>query len=276
MRTLKKWSLVLVVGLGLSQTLHAQFVVTDPGLTALLASYKTSELAQWAKQLQDMATQIEQGIETIQIIDKQLEVMGDPLEIANLIKLRGLLERLQKIDGELSIEDILALVDGMKSIADTDNGLYKEIPMKTADGEAVQYDADRYKQYGAIEQSRNNARNVATTVKTRTDQIRHELGELSQQLKGAATDAEAQKVLGQIQALTAELSIHQLDYQRAQGTLENQHLQNENQTAKEETAASERSTVERRRALKDIGKIFTPRTLTFRNKGRFIFKEEKK
>ena len=228
---------------------HALFgigdIVFDPSLNATLKGFQTAELAQWAEHLLEWAKHIEQTAEMIGIIDRQLEVMGNPEDRRIFEGLRRFLEKILEVKGDVTIEEIINVADGLKSLKRTEDGLYVPIFETTSTGGEIDYKPEEYRRYAALEEAADGYKEMDVDTHQRIDQLIEQIQALREALQSAETLIDLNRVQGQIALAQMELTLYNMKLSNAANRVVARHAVNSTYDDKRDTALEDFDSADR-------------------------------
>lgn len=244
----------------LSVPLCAQFVVTDPGNTAVNAAVQAGQAAnhlevmrQWAEQMERLNRQLRQLEEQLAVQRRIRDVIGDPSAAGIGMVLRDLgADELARTYGE-TLATARRLAHALDSLRRTSDGIYRQLDDRTVFGRGFTRNEPLYRRFAAVERQADNLAAVETRTGERAAALQREVARTLEQLRGAETQAETDKLSAQLEALHGQLA--QLEAQRRAEAdkLWAQQILNENQAAKERQDFLERQLAEERQTLAVAG-----------------------
>jgi hypothetical protein len=234
----------------------AQWIVHDPGNTAVNAAVQAGQAAnhleilrQWAEQLEKLNRQLRQLEEQLAVQQRIRDVIGDPSTAGVGVVLRDLgQEELARTYGE-TLRAAWRLSNAIDSLRRTSEGIYRRLDDRTVFGREFARQEGLYRRYAAVERQADTMAEVQGQADARTAALQTEIAATLEQLRGAATQAEVDKLTAKLGALNAQLG--HMDAVRADelAKLQAQQILNENQAAKERQDLLERQLAEERQSL---------------------------
>jgi len=236
--------------------LCAQWVVTDPGNTAVNAAVQAGQAAnhleilrQWSAQLENLNRQLRQLEEQLAVQRRIREVIGDPQSAGAQILLHDLgLSDLARSYGE-TLQNARRLSSAINSLRRTLDGIYREIDDRTVLGREFVRNEQLYRRYAVVDRQADNLAEVYTVTETKRSALQADLALTLEQLRNATTQAETDKLNVTVAALNGQLA--GLDARRRDEAdkLLAAQVQNENQAAKERQDFLEKQQAEERDSL---------------------------
>ena len=234
----------------------AQWVVHDPGNTAVNAAIQAGQAAnhlevlrQWAMQLEKLNRQLRQLEEQLAVQQRIRDVIGDPSAAGLGVVLRDLgQEELARTYGE-TLHAARRLSNAIDSLRRTSEGIYRQLDDRTVFGREFTRQESLYRRFAAVERQADTMAGVQGQADARTSALQAEIAATLGQLRAARTQAEVDKLAAKLGALNAQLG--HLDAVRSEelAKLQAQQILNENQAAKERQDLLERQLAEERQSL---------------------------
>ncbi len=259
----------LMLSILLATPLCAQWVVTDPGNTAVNAAVQAGQAAnhleimrQWAQQLENLNRQLRQLQDQLAVQQRIRDVMGDPTAAGAGLVLRDLgAADLARTYGE-TLAATRRLADAIDSLRRTSDGIYRQLDDRTVLGREIVRQEPLYRRYAAVERQADNLASVHATTEARAAALQTDLAATLEALRTAGTQAEVDKLNGKVSALNGQLA--QVEAQRRDEADKLRALQilNENQAAKERQDLLEKQQAEERDSLAVVNAWQRSLTLT--------------
>lgn len=243
--------LVLVVAVRAS----AQWIVHDPGNTAVNTAIQTAQTAhhvetlrQWAEQLEKLNRQIRQFEDLLATQRRMREVMGEPVT-AGVEAVRGLgAEELARTYGE-TMQAVRRLSDAVGSLRSTADGIYRQLDDRTLLGRGFTRQAAPYLRYATVDRQVRQSEGVSAATEARLVELQREQALAVVALRDATTQAEVDKLSARISALNGQLALASARRRDEADKLQAARIQNENQADKERVDLLERQNAEERQTL---------------------------
>lgn len=243
----------------LTPALWGQLIVNDPANTAVSAAIQSAQasshlevMRQWAAQLDVLNRQLRQIEQQLAEQRRVREVLGDPTAAGAQVSL----DRLASADLARTYGETLAavrrLADATASLRRTAEGIYSTLEDRTTLGKPFTRQSDGYRRFAAVERQADQAARVQDETAARRAALQSDLADSLVALKSAATQAEVDKLNAKISALNGQLALVAAQRSDEADKLQSQHLQNENQAAKERRDLLERQIAEERQSLEVI------------------------
>lgn len=234
----------------------AQWIVHDPGNTAVNAAIQTGQAAnhleilrQWADQLEKLNRQLRQLEEQLAVQQRIRDVIGDPSAAGVGVVLRELgQDELARTYGE-TLRAAWRLSNAIDSLRRTSEGLYRKLDDRTVFGREFTRQGDLYRRYAAVERQADTMADVQAQADSRTAALQNDIAATLDQLRTAPTQAEVDKLAAKLGALNAQLGHVAAVRAEESAKLQAQQILNENQAAKERQDLLERQLAEERQSL---------------------------
>lgn len=231
----------------------AQWIVNDPVNTAVNSAVQAGQAAnhieilrQWSAQLENLNRQLRQLEEQLAVQRRIREVIGDPQAAGTSLLLHDLgMEELARTYGE-TLQAARRLASAINSLRRTADGIYQGLDDRTVYGREFSRSEGVYRRYAVVERQADNLAEVHAATEARAVILQGDLARTLDQLRGASTQAETDKLNATVAALNGQLA--HLDARRrdeADKLLAAQIL-NENQAAKERQDLLEKQQAEER------------------------------
>lgn len=235
--------------------LSAQFVVSDPGNTAVNTAIKANQVAQhaevlrqWAEQLEKLNRQIRQVEDLLATQRRIRAVLGDPAEAGVHAARRLGMEEFAREYGE-TMAAVRRLSDAALSLRRTAEGMHRALDDRTALGTGFTRRTADYRPYAAVERQADNFEGVARETDARAAELQHEIADTIGELRDAHTQAEVDKLDARLAALNGQLAHVAARRRDEADKLLAQRVLNENQAEKERRDLFEKQNAEERQSL---------------------------
>lgn len=233
-----------------------QWVVFDPanhlvnlGIEAAQHANHLEVLRQWAQQLERLNQQIRQLEQQLAEQRRIRQVLGDPTAAGVRVVLDNLgIEDLARQYGQ-NLEALQRLANAISSLRRTANGIYRELDDKTVLQQPFIRQAVAYRRYAAVDAQADQVGQVYDQTQARTERLQRDLAATLTALKAATTQAEVDKLNGQIAAINGQLAVLATQRRDEADKLLALQIQNENQAAKERQDLLEKQIAEERQSL---------------------------
>jgi phosphoglycolate phosphatase-like HAD superfamily hydrolase len=234
----------------------AQWVVHDPGNTAVNAAVQAGQAAnhlevmrQWAEQLERLNRQLRQLEAQLAVQQRIRDVIGDPSAAGVGLVLRDLgANDLARTYGE-TLAAARRLANALDSLRRTSDGIYRQLDDRTVLGRPFARQEQLYRRFAAVERQADTFAEVQAQTDARLRRLQEEFAQTLEDLRGAGTQAEVDKLAAKLAALGAQLV--QLTARRREEAdkLTALHILNKNQAAKEQQDLLERQLAEEKQSL---------------------------
>lgn len=205
------------------------------------------EQTQWAEKLATLhntLTTVQQQLETA---NRVKQAIGDPAAAIGLID-NGLFSGyLQKSGITDTLSDLAGIAAQGAQLSGTIQELFQPIDLKAWKNLGTSFEgvtsfrdqSDPLKQYRAMENAYSRFQEMLLQAQSKRVTLKGQMAQLNEQLKGAKTDAEVQKLVGSL--ATAQAALGDLDsmVETAHSQVESLHSLNQNRKEEEEVAAEE-------------------------------------
>lgn len=188
----------------LTSCLHA-VSVKDSTTHTLLQKNNSSQLARWGEQLNKMKEQLDVAKDYLDKAKAVKEAIGDPTQIAALIDSEVLGGELGNLGVGQTLNEVTSLVGDVQELSESGKELFAPIDFKNP-LEGFENSHDPYKKFEAFRNTWSNFEKVSSDVSTRRQTIKEDINRITRQLNNASTDAEVQKLKGNLQAQQAALN----------------------------------------------------------------------
>ncbi|MBX3738589.1 MAG: hypothetical protein KF715_17980 [Candidatus Didemnitutus sp.] len=240
----------------LTPALFAQWIVHDPGNTAVNSAIQSAQAAshlevlrQWATQLEGLNRQIRQLEDQLAEQRRIREVIGNPSLAGSQVVLDRLApDELARTYGE-TLQVMRRLADATASLRRTAEGIYGRLDDRTALRQSFERQGSSYLRYATVEQQADQATRVFDETTTRQVALQRDMSETLSALKSATTQAEVDKLNTKVAALNGQLAVMAAQRRDEADKLLAQQIQNENQAAKERQDLLEKQIAEERQSL---------------------------
>lgn len=211
---------------------YAQYHVHDPQVQAAIIQGNQAQMEKWIDHLKNAQDQLNTLNEQLKQIEELKNIAGNPMQALQALGLGEL--------GQLELGTIGETADALQgtisvaaSLADTAQGLYKEIP-SFLNGIQIPRNLDDFKKFASVEGNFENYVNVTQESLTRIAKLRKERENTIK--KAATTESEQREKAAKIATLNGEIESEQAKIIQAKEQLEAQHILNENNEAKQRHA----------------------------------------
>lgn len=244
----------------LSAPVCAQWLVHDPGNTAVNTAMRVGQathhlaiMRQWAEQLEKLNRQLRQLEDQLAVQRRIRDVLGDPTAAGVGLVLRDLgMTDLARTYGD-TLAAVRRLSHAIDSLRRTSDGIYRQLDDRTVLGRGFVRNEAIYRRFAAVEQQADNLAGVQDQTEARLAALQSELAATLAQLQGAGTQAEVDKLSAKIAALNGQLAHIAARRRDEAEKLWTQQLLNENQAAKERQDFLERQLAEEAQSLAIVG-----------------------
>lgn len=238
----------------------AQFIVSDPGNTAVSTAIHGVHVAnhvevmrQWAEEIDRLNRQLRQLEEQLSVQQRIREVMGDPSAAGAGVVLRDLgAEELARTYGE-TLSAARRLSNSLESLRRTSNGINRELEDRTVFGRGFVRQGALYCRFAVVERQADTLAGVQEKTDVRIAAMQADIAATLAQLKDARTQAEVDKLNAKLAGLNGQLGYLDARRREEEGKLATLHLLNENQAAKERLDFLENQQAEERQSLDIVG-----------------------
>jgi putative ubiquitin-RnfH superfamily antitoxin RatB of RatAB toxin-antitoxin module len=220
MKTILRSLLVLTVVLISSGPVKATLVVFDPISTAqnvvqqvidrvVQAAQHAEDMAKYVQMIENQTQQIAQLTTMISQNVQQLERLGNPQTYINMLSLNTILADIQRTMNGVgtTIAEFQQTANGVMALKNTGNGLYQDLSqLKDQFGNPIQFQPNMFTKFGVVQ----NMYQSFSTEMTQTNQalaiLLQQKQQILQQLNGASSLIETEKLKSQLQAVEANIS----------------------------------------------------------------------
>jgi hypothetical protein len=245
-----------VLFLLIASVCFGQWVVHDPGNTAVNATIEANQklqhleiLRQWTEQLRQLQAQLRELEQVVRLQRRIRDVLGDPVQAGTGLVLEELgAEELGQAYGD-TLREIRRLADASNSLRHTAEDIYGVLEDRTSLGGPVTRNTGLYRRYAAVEAQAQQVTQTQDQVHQRVLDLQRDIGQTTQKLRTASTAAEVDKLNATLAALNGQLEVAIAARANEIAKLEAQQILNENQAAKEQQDLLERQIAEERQSL---------------------------
>ena len=254
---MKKLIALTIVTVSLAVSARAQLIVEDPVNLAEQIVAEAENIAEFVDMVDNQVQQIQQLIDQLDEFKKYENLFGNPSQVV-LSMVSSINSDLQSSEPIQSLENLVSSADGNFALTYNDNGIYATVgtTFQTPQGQTVQRPADQYKKYAAINDTANNYTAVADSAAQRRKSIKDQIAQTVQQLQGASSDAEVQKLHAVLTSLNADLASTDDEVNQAATAALVQDIQNRNDQQKQQQALQEQQNAEFHEALNNYATKF--------------------
>jgi len=251
---------IIALSLLLAGPLSAQWIVSDPGNTAVDLAIQANQesqhlviLKQWADQLQAMDRQLRQLEDQLAAQRRIRDVLGDPsaVGITGVLHDAGATGLAHEFG--VTLQAIRRVADATTSLRRTAEGLYQALDDRTVLGQTFVRQQAPYKRFAAVEQQADSLAQVFEDTGTQTTALQTDLAATLDQLAHASTQAEVDKLNTKVAAIIGQLAHLAAARRDETDKLLVQQVLNESQAAKERQDLLEKQIAEERQTLAAVG-----------------------
>lgn len=205
------------------------------------------EQTQWAEQLTNLSNTLTTVRQQLETANQVKQAIGDPAAAVSLID-NGLFSGYLQSSGIAdTLSDLAGIAQQGAQLSGTIQELFQPINLSawknlgtSFEGVASFRDSgDPLKQYRAVENAYSRFQELLLQAQSKRATLKGQIAQLNDQLKGAQSDAEVQKLVGSL--ATAQTALGDLDsmVETAHGQVESLHTLNQNRQQEEVVAAEE-------------------------------------
>ena len=242
---MKKVIVAALIALPLAFSARAQWVVYDPAMNTQQILDEIQNLAQYAQMINNQVQQIQMLTSQLTEFKNYEAVFGNPGKVL-LSMVAPLDADLKNLEPGLNLENLVANANGNIALTFNDAGIYATVgtSFQTPGGKTVQRPANQYEPFSAIINTASNYVAVADNAAQRRAAIKDQIAQTTQQLQGATTDAEVQKLHGVLTSLNGDLASTDDEVNQAASAAMVQDIQNRNDQQKQIVALTEQQNAE--------------------------------
>lgn len=244
----------------LALPLSAQFIVNDPVNTAVNSAVQAGQAAnhietmrQWAEQLERLNRQLQQLEAQLSVQRRIRDVIGDPTAAGAVLTLRelGAADLARELGETMSAARRLA--NAVESLRRTSDGIYRRLDDRTVLGREFTRAPEPYRRYAVVERQADSLAEVHRQSGERAGVLQADIAATLELLRAAGTQAEVEKYQAKLFVLNGQLAHVDAQRRSEADKLTAQHIQNENQAAKERQDLLEKQIAEERQTLAIFG-----------------------
>jgi hypothetical protein len=232
----------------------AQLIVNDPVNTIVNTLIQTGQVAQhaeilnrWAEDLEKLNQQIRQLQDQLAVQRQMREVMGSPGAVPVSLGQLSPAE-LARTYGD-TLDAARRLANAVGSLQATLDGTFRALDDRTSLGLGFTRQTEYYLRYAAVEQQAAASAGVQANLAARSGALQAELAATLEQLRGATTQAEVDKLNVRVAALNGQLAEAAARRRDEADKLPAQQILNQNQAEKERQDLLEKQIAEERQTL---------------------------
>ena len=249
---MKRLSLLLF----LAPSAFGQWMVFDPANHVVNLAIESAQHANHLEVLRQWAQQIERLNQQLRQLEQQLaeqrrirQVLGDPTAAGARLILENLgADELARQYGQ-NLEAIQRIANAIASLRRTAQGIYRELDDKTVLNRPFTRQTVAYRRFAAVDAQADQVGQVYGQTGIRMERLQRDLATTLTSLKSATTQAEVDKLNGQIAALNGQLAVLATQRRDESDKLQALQIQNENQAAKEQQDLLEKQIADERQTL---------------------------
>ena len=197
------------------------------------------DVAKYAEMIQKQMQQIQQLTTMINQNIEQLRRIGDPNTYVNMLELDTLFNEMSRIKNGIgnTMAEFQQTVDGIAALKETSNNLYQDISkMSDRFGMAVQYDANSFKRFGAVQDMYRAFDTEVEQTNRSLTLLQQEKQRTLQQLNSAGSLIEVQKLTSKLHSIESTIQDTIGRTNIAAQKILVQHAANQNDQARTEQA----------------------------------------
>jgi P-type conjugative transfer protein TrbJ len=242
---MKKILIITAIALPLAFSARAQWIVYDP-------ISNVQQILDEAENIAEYVDMVENQVQQIETLDNQLSefknyesLFGNPSQVV-LSMVPNLDSDLQSLEPIQNLGSLVAAASGNTALTFNDSGIYATVGVsfQTPGGQTIQRPANQYEPFAAIINTASNYVSVADSAAQRRATIKDEIAQTTQQLQGATTDAQVQKLNGVLASLNSDLASTDDEVNQAASAAMVQDIQNRNDQQKQIVALTEQQNAE--------------------------------
>ncbi|HXI73074.1 MAG TPA: hypothetical protein VNN22_22265 [Verrucomicrobiae bacterium] len=239
-----------LIALPLAFSARAQWIVYDPAMHTQAVIAEAQNLAKYVQMINNQVQQIQTLTSQLNEFKNYESLFGDPKKVG-LSMVSVLAADLQKSEPGKNLENLLSIADGTYALTYNGSGIYATVgaSFQTPGGQTIPRPADQYKPFAAVNRTADNFVAVAYDAAARRSAIKNQIAQTIEQLKGATTDAEVQKLQGVLTSLNTDLASTDAEVNQAVGSALVQDIQNRNDEQKQQKALLEQQSAEFHEAI---------------------------
>ena len=222
--------------------LRAQIPVTDVANLVNNQVSQAATIAKWVESIAQLRQQIQQLDQQINIQTDLRQWAGDP-KVAGTKLLLGSLGAQDLVKYYGRAKDVIrSVTNSLDSLKSTGSGNYRAIVSIDINGNQVIRDALAYRRFSILDATQANTDQVTADITTRTQDIQTEIAATLDDIKGASTDAETQKLSSKLAALNGQLGQLEVARKKEVDAVVLQKIANDARAEEERQAAAELAT----------------------------------
>ena len=242
---MKKLIVTALIALPLAFSARAQWIVYDPVSNVQQILDEVENLAEYAQMIDNEVQQITTLGDQLSEFRNYESLFGNPSQVV-LSMVPNLNSDLQSLEPIQNLGSLVASANGNAALTFNDHGIYATVgaSFQTPGGQTIQRPANQYEPFAAIINTASNYVNVADSAAQRRATIKAQIAQTTQQLQGATTDAQVQKLQGVLTSLNGDLASTDDEINQAASAAMVQDIQNRNDQQKQIQALTEQQNAE--------------------------------
>jgi hypothetical protein len=215
----RAWLVLLAVFL-MAGPVKATLVVFDPIATAqnvvqqvidrvVQAAQHAEDMAKYVQMIENQTQQIAQLTTMISQNVQQLERLGNPQTYINMLSLNTILADIQRTMNGVgtTIAEFQQTANGIMALKNTANGLYQDLSqLKDQFGNPIQFQPNSFTKFGVVQNMYQSFSTEMTQANQALATLLQQKQQILQQLNGASSLIETEKLKSQLQAVEANIS----------------------------------------------------------------------
>jgi predicted nucleic acid-binding Zn-ribbon protein len=246
---------LITVGIGLSA--RAQEVVYDPVMNIEQIIDEAENIAKYITMIENQVEQIEKLTDQLNEFKHYEQLFGDPGSVL-LSTVQPLLDDLKKSEAGQTLNSLESTINTSDAMLYNADGLFQSVgtTFTTPDGQTLTRQTDPFKPIAAVQKTTDNYLSVSTDAAARRVELKNQIAATTEQLKSASTDAEVQKLQGELTGLSAALNNTDYEINQATASALVQDIANRNDKQRQVEAQQQQQHAEFTEAIQKYGQTF--------------------
>lgn len=254
---MKKFIVLILITVGVASSAGAQWIVYDPTSNIQQIIDTAQEMAKYVEMIENQVQQIEALKNQLNEFKHYEDLFGDPKSVI-LSTVKPLTDDLRKTELGQTLAALEGTANASQAMLYNVNGLFESVGTTfiTPDGKKITRMEPPYLPVAALQKTTDNYLSVSKDAAARRIALKDEIAATTDQLKGAQTDAEVQKLIGVLIGLSAALNNTDYEINQATASALVQDAANRNDAQRQIEARKEQQHAEFTEAVQKYGQTF--------------------
>ena len=254
---MKKLIALALIAIGISLSARAQEVVYDPVMNIEQIIDEAENIAKYITMIENQVEQIEKLTDQLNEFKHYEQLFGDPGSVL-LSTVQPLLDDLKKSELGQTLNSLESSINTSDAMLYNAGGLFQSVgtTFTTPDGQTVTRQDTPFKPIAVVQKTTDNYLSVSTDAAARRVELKNQIASTTEQLKSASTDAEVQKLQGEIAGYSAALNNTDYEINQATASALVQDIANRNDKQRQVEAQQQQQHAEFTEAIQKYGQTF--------------------